>query len=160
MALLGRSSARGCGIRFDIFLSRGGALRGSLVGRTVRGYDAAAVKFAGPCGGSDRGLPVICRSQQGTVGRGGMFVLRLQTSGRDVLLAGGSLFGRRGPSGDPARAAVIADAIHGDIVDHGVVVGVVHDGDVHVGDRAVIDESAAAPLSTRRSLRRRTQSRS
>ncbi len=77
-------------------------------------------------------------------------MLRLQCGRCNVLLAGCGLFGRRRPGGHTACAAVIAHAIHRDIVvDHGLVVGVVHDGDVYVGHRTVIDESTAAPIPAR-----------
>src|SRR5580704_7596863 len=67
-----------------------------------------------------------------------------------MLLAGRSLFARRGASGEAARAAVIANTIDRDIVvDHCLVVGVVHHRHVYVGDRAVIDESTSAPISAR-----------
>src|SRR5260370_17350915 len=67
-----------------------------------------------------------------------------------MLFAGRSLFGRGGASGDAARAAVVAHAVHGDIiVDDGLVVGIVHHRHVHIGHRAVIHESATAPISAR-----------
>src|SRR5581483_16203 len=96
--------------------ANGRAFPGSLIGRTVRGYDAAPAKFAGPGGGCDGRLAMICRSQHGAVGRGGMFVLHLRTARREVLFAGGRLFRGRGPRGDPAGAAVIADAIYRDVI--------------------------------------------
>lgn len=77
-------------------------------------------------------------------------MLRLHCGRCNVLLAGGGLFGRRRPGGHTACAAVIAHAIHRDIVvDYGLVVGVVHDGDVYVAHGTVIDECAAAPISAR-----------
>src|SRR5260370_1076151 len=67
-----------------------------------------------------------------------------------MLFAGRYLFGRRGTSGYAARAAVVAHAVHGDIiVDDGLVVGIVHHRHVHIGHRAVIHESATAPISAR-----------
>src|SRR5581483_9513263 len=48
---------------------------------------------------------------------------------------------------DAAVAAVVADPVHRDVVDHGGVVGVVDVGDVDVVDAAVVPEVAVAPFA-------------
>src|SRR5438874_11063406 len=79
-----------------------------------------------------------------------MLVLGLFSCRRDMLFANRNLFGWRRPSRDAARPAVIADAIHGDIVvDHSLIVSIVHHCHVYVRHGAVINESAAAPISAR-----------
>jgi len=75
-------------------------------------------------------------------------VLSLLSGWCYMLLARRGLFGWARAGRDTPSAAVIADAVHRDvIVDHRLVVGVVHHRDIHVGDRPVIDESSASPIS-------------
>src|SRR5437879_6370928 len=77
-----------------------------------------------------------------------MLVLGLFSGRSDMLFANGDLFGWGRPSCDAASPAVIADAIHRDIiVDHGLIVGVVHHCHIYVGHGAVINKSAIAPIS-------------
>src|SRR5438309_6520817 len=79
-----------------------------------------------------------------------MLVLGLFNCRSDMLFANCNLFGWGRPSRDAARPAVIADAIHRDIVvDHSLIVSIVHHSHVYVRHRAVINESAAAPISAR-----------
>ena len=50
---------------------------------------------------------------------------------------------------EPAPTAVVAHVIHAHIiVDHGLVVGVVNDGGVHIVDRGVVGEPIMFPAST------------
>jgi hypothetical protein len=77
-------------------------------------------------------------------------VLDLFRGWRYVLLTNCSLLRRAGPGRDTPRPAVIADAVHRDVVvDYGLVVGVVHHCDIHVGYGAVIDKGAAPPIPAR-----------
>lgn len=46
-----------------------------------------------------------------------------------------------------AGTAIVAHAIDGDVVDHGLVVGVVNDGGIHVVDCAVVGEVIAIPAA-------------
>src|SRR5690242_3465836 len=79
-----------------------------------------------------------------------MLVLGLISRWSDMLLTDGSHFGRGRPSRNAARSAVIADAIHSDIiVDHRLIVSIVHHCHVYVGHGAVVNERTVAPISAR-----------
>src|SRR5580700_10476430 len=79
---------------------------------------------------------------------GGLFMLDLLASCRCMLLTQCSLLDRSWPRGYSARATVIADAVHGDIIDDGAVdVSVVNDGGVYVGHCGVIGKRSMIPIS-------------
>ena len=67
-----------------------------------------------------------------------------------------ALFLRRGTPVNAAGAAVVADAIHRRIGNRRVVY-VVHIGDVHVADRAVIEELSALPASALKAFAKITE---
>src|SRR5579864_8527768 len=75
-------------------------------------------------------------------------MLRLNGYGRDVSLTRRSFVFRPRTRADPTIAAVVADPIHGGVVDHRRVVDVVNVGDVHVVHRAVVVKLSALPMST------------
>jgi len=63
-------------------------------------------------------------------------------------LAHGRLFGAIWPHNKTARAAVVADPIHGDVIDNrSVDVGVVNDRGVDVGHCAVVGKDPVIPVS-------------
>src|SRR5271170_2865942 len=71
-------------------------------------------------------------------------MLSLLRSRRCMSLTCGGLFLRGGASGDSASAAVVAHIVHGDVIDHRLVVDVRH---VHVTHGSVVEERAATPFS-------------
>ena len=65
----------------------------------------------------------------------------------DVTPAQGSVLSSIGAHVDSAIAAVIADAIHGDMVHYGPVVDIVNAGYVHAIDVPVVVKITTAPVS-------------
>src|SRR5467141_1327524 len=72
-------------------------------------------------------------------------MLGLSGYGRDMPLMFRSLFLPRRTCIDTTAAAVVADAIHGPVVDHGRVVNVVNVGYVHVVHRTVVEKPVVLP---------------
>ena len=75
-----------------------------------------------------------------------MLVLDLHTGGLEMAFSSPSLLIAIRTSIDSAVAAVIADAIHGDIVDHGSVVDM-NVVDPDIVDAAVVEEVPTSPVS-------------
>src|SRR6267154_997951 len=107
---------------------------------------AAAVEFAGPRCGGNVWTTVVHRSQQSAVAAGGLLMLRLFRGHGDVVLTGRFHLSRRRTGCGSAPAAIEADpgAI---VVDDRRVVGIVNDGDVHVGYRAIVVGVATPPVA-------------
>jgi hypothetical protein len=112
----------------------------------ARGYDVMAMKFSGASGGRDGGSSMILRSEEGPIAAGSVLVFPLHAGGLEVMFVIPSLLFVSGTSVDSAMAAVIADAIDGDVVDHGAVVDV-DIGDVDVVDGAVVVEVMTSPVA-------------
>src|SRR6266851_573768 len=74
-------------------------------------------------------------------------MLSLNGYRRNMFLMYHRLFLRRWTPVDPAVAAVVADAVHRRVVDHGGVVNVVNVGDVHVVHRTVVEKLSVLPTS-------------
>src|SRR5208283_978778 len=53
-----------------------------------------------------------------------------------------------GAGRDAAFAAVVADSIHRSVMDNGRVVDIMNIGDVHIGDRAVVEKMSVVPTPT------------
>src|SRR5208337_768475 len=94
-------------------------------------------------GGNGR-TSVILGCEQLPVLAGGMFMLRLRCQRRRMRLAPIRLLLRSRPRGDTAGAVEAGMRV---IHDDGPVVDVGHIGHVHIGHRAVVEESAASPLA-------------
>src|SRR6267154_5638304 len=107
---------------------------------------AAAVEFAGPRCGGNVWATVVHRSQQSAVAAGGLLMLRLFRRHGDMVLTDRFHLSRPRTSGGSAPAAIEADpgAI---VVDDCRVVGIVNDGDVHVGYRAIVVVIATSPVA-------------
>ena len=73
-------------------------------------------------------------------------VLILRRYRRNVPFALGCFFLRSSPGVDSTLTAVVADAVHGDVVDPSVV-NVVDHGDVHVVHFAVIKKVSVIPAA-------------
>src|SRR5262245_11054677 len=105
------------------------------------------VEAAGPRSRGNLGLAVIHRSDQlGTRSRGLAMLHLHRGRWHAVLVRHALLLGAR-LSREPSGAARIADAIHGDVVDHGPRV---HVGDIDVGhvvDFAVVPEVVVTPVT-------------
>jgi hypothetical protein len=89
---------------------------------------------------------MIFGSEEGPIATGRVLVFPLHAGGLEVMFVIPSLLFVSGTSADAAMAAVIADAIDGDVVDHGAVVDV-DVGDVDVVDGAVVVEVMTSPIS-------------
>ncbi len=98
-------------------------------------------------GGRYLGLTVIHRCQLSAVAARQLFMLSLHRCWSDVALAQGRFLSSIGARVDSAVAAVIADAVHGDIVHHGFVIDIVYVGYVHTVDVLVVIKIATAPVS-------------
>src|SRR6267154_2780547 len=107
---------------------------------------AAAVEFAGPRCGGNVWTTVVHRSQQSAVAAGGLLMPRLFRGHGDVVLTGRFHLSRRRTSCGSAPAAIEADAGAIDVDDRRVV-GIVNDGDVHVGYRAIVVVVATSPVA-------------
>lgn len=84
-------------------------------------------------------MAVIFSNELRTILRGLMHMLNLRRDRGDTVLTKYTeiRFGR--PNVQAARSAIVADSFVGDVVD-AVIVHVVHDVDVYVVHRAVVDE--------------------
>src|SRR6267154_2527867 len=93
-----------------------------------------------------RAAAVDHRSQQSAVAAGGLLMLRLFRRHGDMVLTDRFHLSRPRTSGGSAPAAIEADpgAI---VVDDCRVVGIVNDGDVHVGYRAIVVVIATSPVA-------------
>src|SRR5579864_1131375 len=74
-------------------------------------------------------------------------MLSLSTYWRDVSLTLRSLFLPRRARVDPTIAAVVADPVHGGVVDHGRVVNIVNVGHVHIVHGTVVEKPVVVPTS-------------
>lgn len=93
---------------------------------------------------------MIHRSQQCMVVLRHGLVLYLLGGCRNMRLASGCFFCRRRPRDDSARAAVVSNPIHGNVVvNYRGVVDVAHIGHVHIVDILVVVELPTAPIPTR-----------
>ena len=90
---------------------------------------------------------MVYRGQQRAVPACSVFVLDLFGGCYGMPLVHGSLFRGIWPDHDTARAAVVADPIHGDVIDDSPVdVGRVNDGSVDVRNRGVVGEDPVIPV--------------
>src|ERR1017187_10387844 len=127
--------------------------RGLILGCLVRrarlpgGNHSMSAKLRGLRSCSDCRPPVVHGRQECMVGAGSVHMLGLQFHWRPVLLVCRCLFclGRAGANS--TRAAVIADMVHGGVIDHGLVVNIVNVRGVHVIHRAVVAEGSVIPIS-------------
>lgn len=103
-------------------------------------------------GRRNSGMAAVCRGKQRAVLACFLNVLGLYCRHRCVLLSFSREFLRVRTSRCAAGPAVEAGAIHGRVVvDHRGVVGIMDDGGVDVGDRAIVVVHAAVPVSARES---------
>ncbi len=110
-------------------------------------YYSLTAKLAGLRSCSDGRFALVHGRQEGVVGTGSPLMLGLQRGCRRVLPACRCLFGCRRASGNSTGAAVVADPVHGGIVDNRRVVNVVNVGDVHVVHRTVVVKLPVLPTS-------------
>jgi len=109
--------------------------------------DPGAVEFSGTRGGGDCRSAMILRGQKLAVAAGAPLVVALQVGGLEMVFAAPHFLFMRRSGVNSAVAAVVADAIYGDIVDDGLVVDV-NVGDGHVVHGAVVVEVAISPIAT------------
>ena len=108
-------------------------------------YDSTVVKCCRPGSSCDGGPSVVCRGPKFRIGSCRLHVLSLSAYWRDVSLTLRSLFLPRRTRIDTTVAAVVADAIHGPVVDHGRVVNVAYVGHVHIVHRAIVEKTVVVP---------------
>lgn len=121
----------------------------------MRRNDSWSMENARLLGGRNSEMAAIGRREQRAVLARFLDVLGLRGRHRCVELSFSREFLRVRTSRCAASAAVEAGAIHGSVVvDHCGVVGVVDNGGVDVGDRAIIVVDAAVPVSARESYAR------
>src|SRR5580704_15211748 len=112
-----------------------------LLGR----YHAASAEFAGFRGGCDRWFAVVHRSAKLGIAGGSVFMLGLHCCGLNMLFMRKYLFVCRGLPGYSAGAVEAHPSFVVD--DDRLVVNVVHNRDVHIGDGAVVGEVTTFPES-------------
>src|SRR5215469_7030945 len=105
------------------------------------------MEFAGPRAGRNVRTAVVHRSEQRAVRSGRFLMLRLHGGHGNVTLVSSLQLLRSWTSRCATRTTVEAHAVDGRVVDDGCVVRVAHDGDVHVGHRAVVVVSATLPVT-------------
>jgi hypothetical protein len=74
-------------------------------------------------------------------------MLSLSSYRRSMFLSLNRFLLRRSTRRDSTVAAVVADAVHRGVVDHGGVVNVVDVGDIYVVDGTIVEKVAAVPTS-------------
>lgn len=82
-----------------------------------------------------------------SIGAGGVLILQLRTHGRSVLFLASRQFRRSGAHLQAARSAVETHTDAAPIFVHRTVVDVMYVCDVHIVDRAIVVEVAAAPIA-------------
>ena len=124
-----------------ILLTRHWAVLDTTIVRIARarGYDFPAVKFSRPRGGRNCRSPMVLGSQEGPIATSSMLMLHLHACGFEVAFPSPSLLFRIRTSTDSPAAAVIADTIHRDVIDHSSVVDM-NVGDPDIVDAAVVDK--------------------
>ena len=111
-------------------------------------HHSMAFEVPGLRSGSDGRPAMVYRGQQCVVPGCCVFVMRLFGGRYGMPLAHGSLFGVIWPHNETARAAVVANPIHGDVIDDSPVdVGRVNDGGVDVGHCGVVGKDPVIPVS-------------
>jgi hypothetical protein len=90
---------------------------------------------------------MILRYQERPVPAGRVFVLYLHSCGFEAAFASPALLFMSGTSVDSPRASVVADTIHGHVIDDGLVVDV-NVGNRHIVNRAVVIEVGTLPISS------------
>ncbi len=122
--------------------------------RIVRYWRVARFDYSGAMKGSRfrgcryLGLTVIHRCQLCPVAARQLFMLSLHRCWSDVAFAQGRLLGSGWPGSNSAGAAVVADAIDGNIVHYGFVVDIVYVGYVHTVDALVVIKITTTPVSS------------
>ncbi len=114
--------------------------------RGPRSDYASPAKLSGPGGGGDGGAAVIGGGEQRAILAGGVFLLALRGDRRSVGFVGETfLLG----GGTDLHSTLSAVEGHVRVVDDDrLVIDVGDVGDVYVGDGAVVEEVAFAPLAT------------
>src|SRR5213075_2715414 len=115
--------------------------------RAARFPCATAAQLTGPNTGGHVWPAVVRGSMQSPICAGGSLMLCLHRShGAAPLMRRGD-FSICRPGSYASRATAEADSVSR-LVDHGRVVSVAHNRDVHVGHGAVVEVRAASPVST------------
>jgi hypothetical protein len=91
---------------------------------------------------------MIERCAQILVAGGHVLVFALHRGEGDVVIVLGYQLVSARPRGNTAVAAVVAHAIHGDVVNHRFVVDVGDVGVSDVGDRTIVEEVPASPVAS------------
>src|SRR5215469_17509669 len=112
-------------------------------------YSGMGAEVAGLCGGCDGRASVILRGEVLAIPAGHVFMLALRGQRRGVFFSREGFFLRAGMRLDAALAAIERDMIL--VHYNGLRVDVGHAGDADVGDRAVVEERAAAPFAADKS---------
>ena len=114
--------------------------------RTARMHHAGASELTRSAGGSHTGPAMVYGSKLCAFIVRRHFVLPLHGSGFDVPVVLRSKFTGGRASAESARAAIVADAIHREIVRHRTVVNVGKVPPAEIVHRPVIEEVSAPPF--------------
>jgi hypothetical protein len=113
---------------------------------SLGGYDTASAEVAGTRRGCHGWTAVILPRKHSTVLAGGLLMLHLSRDRSAVrFVSPGLLLGRR-TRGHSAASAVEGN-VRAIVYDHRPVIDIGDVGDIHIGHRAVVEESAAAPFT-------------
>src|SRR6478736_3068646 len=128
------------------YRTRHGMIFGAPVMTSVcAGRDhSGTVKFSGARGRSDCGSAVILGREKLAVAPGAALVVTLHAGRLEMVFSRPPFLFARWTRVNSAAAASVADAVHGDVVDDGLVVDV-NVGDGHVVHGAVVVEVAVSP---------------
>src|SRR5579863_744627 len=127
-----------CGMSFGRFIRRS-----RFFGR----YGGVVAKCSRLRSGRDSRLAMIHRSPLLWVGAGSLRMLSLLCYRRDMLLVRRSLLFRVWAGTYSTIAPVVADPVHGRVVDHRGVIRVVNVGDVHVVHRPIVGKLSVFPAT-------------
>ncbi len=104
-----------------------------------------APQFSGTSSSRHSWLAMVFRRALLRVITGSFPMLNLCRHSFDVSFTRSPFFLRCGTCRDPSVAAVVANAVHGRVMNDRRVVNIMDVGDIHIGDRAVVEETAVVP---------------
>lgn len=114
----------------------------------LRSHDAGTAEGCRSLSCSDRGLALIRGGTKLRIGARHLYVLSLSRDGRKMPFVRYCFFLGSWTDVDAAVVAVVADAILDAAVHDGFVIDVVNVDDIHVHDRAVVEEMIALPATS------------
>jgi hypothetical protein len=125
----------------------GGSMRRWFSGHVLGRHYAGSGEHTGLGRGRNGGMSVIGLCAQRRVAARRLFLLVLRRQWRHVMLVGYGQLGRSCLNAHAAGAAVVANPVNGNIIDHRLVVDVGYIRAIHVGYRTVVVHAAALPVA-------------